>query len=119
MVSVTILQLHGVCCECCNDTPSRCVVLTKMPFSQKHNNIFNNYYSIIDYIVVFIGPCIILIVEELKTNLMSLVIFISLIFLLNMFRTLICPSSGACDCVDGLPHRLSCSVKIARIWPDE
>jgi len=31
--------------------------------------------------------------------------------LLNMFRTLICPSSGACDCVDGLPHRLSCSVK--------
>ena len=28
-----------------------------------------------------------------------------------MFRTLICPSSGACDCVDGLPHRLSCSVK--------
>ena len=31
-------------------------------------------------------------------------------YLLNMFRTLICPSSGACDCVDGL-HRLSCSVK--------
>ena len=29
-------------------------------------------------------------------------------YLLNMFRTLICPSSGACDCVDGLPHRLSC-----------
>ena len=28
-----------------------------------------------------------------------------------MFRTLICPSSGACDYVDGLPHRLSCSVK--------
>ena len=31
-------------------------------------------------------------------------------YLLNMFRTLICPPSGACDCVDGLPHRLSCSV---------
>ena len=23
-------------------------------------------------------------------------------YLLNMFRTLICPSSGACDCVDGI-----------------
>ena len=31
-------------------------------------------------------------------------------YLLNMFRTSICPSSGACDCVDGLPHRLSCSL---------
>ena len=29
---------------------------------------------------MFIGPCIIVIVEELKTNLMSLVVFISLIF---------------------------------------
>jgi len=28
---------------------------------------------------MFIGPCIVVIVEELKTNLMSLVIFISLI----------------------------------------
>jgi len=27
-----------------------------------------------------------------------------------MFRTLICPSSGACDYTDGLPHRLPCSV---------
>ena len=26
-----------------------------------------------------------------------------------MFRTLIYPSSGACDCVDELPHRSSCS----------
>ena len=25
--------------------------------------------------------------------------FISLLNVLNMFRTLICPSSGACDCV--------------------
>ena len=31
-------------------------------------------------------------------------------YLLNMFRTSICPSSGACDCVDGLPHRLSSSL---------
>ena len=30
-------------------------------------------------------------------------------YALNMFRTLIYPSSGACDCVDELPHRSSCS----------
>jgi hypothetical protein len=28
---------------------------------------------------------------------------------LNMFRTLIYPSSGACDCVVESPHRSSCS----------
>ena len=32
-------------------------------------------------------------------------------YALNMFRTLIYPSSGACDCVDELPHPSSCSVK--------
>ena len=42
---------------------------------------------------MFIGQCIIVIVEEWKTNLMSLVI----LYVLNMFRTLIYPSSGACD----------------------
>ena len=30
-------------------------------------------------------------------------------YVLNMFRTLIYPSSGACDCVDELSHRSSCS----------
>jgi len=30
-------------------------------------------------------------------------------YALNMFRTLIYPSSGACDSVDELPHRASCS----------
>ena len=114
---------------------------------------------------MFIGPCIIVIVEEWKTNLTSLAIlfqflcaqhvsdinisitrslrlccwittsvvlfsvrcvlefllrlvfggvrFAGLLFyftyVLNMFRTLIYPSSGACDCVDELPHRSSCS----------
>ena len=29
-------------------------------------------------------------------------------YVLNMFRTLIYPSSGACDCVDELPHLSSC-----------
>ena len=58
---------------------------------------------------MFIGPCIIAIVDEWKTNLMSLVIFYVNSYALNMFRTLIYPSSGACDCVDELPHRSSCS----------
>ena len=30
-------------------------------------------------------------------------------YVLNMFRTLIFPSSRACDCVDKLPHQSSCS----------
>ena len=39
---------------------------------------------------------------------MSLFYFTS--YVLNMFRTLIYPSSGACDCVVELPHRSSCSL---------
>ena len=45
-----------------------------------------------------IGPCIIVIVEEQETNFMSQ--FIKFYFtssMLNMFRTLIHPSSGACS----------------------
>ena len=30
-------------------------------------------------------------------------------YVLNMFRTLVYPSSEACDCVDEIPHRSSCS----------
>ena len=30
-------------------------------------------------------------------------------YVLNMFRTLIYPSSGVCECFDELPHRSSCS----------
>ena len=114
---------------------------------------------------MFIGPCIIAIVEEWKTNLMSLAILFHLLcaqhvsdinisifrslqlccwittsvvlfsvrcvlefllrltfggvrfagwitsayYALNMFRTLIYPSSGACYRVVELPHRSSCS----------
>ena len=36
-------------------------------------------------------------------------------YVLNMFRTLIYPSSGACDCVVELPHRSSCS-QFAVCW---
>ena len=34
-------------------------------------------------------------------------------YALNMFRTLVYPSSGACDRVDELPHRSSCSQFVA------
>ena len=37
-------------------------------------------------------------------------------YLLNMFRTLICPSSGGCDCVDGLPHRLKITSDIKLVF---
>ena len=33
--------------------------------------------------------------------------------MLNTFQTLIYPSSEACDCVDELPHRSSCSQFVA------
>jgi len=47
---------------------------------------------------MYIGPCIIVIAEEYKTNLMSLVTkFYFTSSMLSMFRTLIHPSSGACD----------------------
>ena len=39
---------------------------------------------------------------------MSLVFYFTY-YALNMFRTLIYPSSGACGCVDELPHLSSCS----------
>jgi len=54
-----------------------------------------------------IGPCIIVIVEELETNLMSQ--FIKFYFtssILNMFWILIHPSSGACDVSVVSPHWL-------------
>ena len=61
---------------------------------------------------MYIGPCIIVIVEQ-ETNLMSLVI--KLYFtssMLNMFRTLIHPSSGACDFSIVSPHRSCVLVSI-------
>ena len=50
--------------------------------------------------LMFIGPCIILIVEQREINLMSLALLF-LHLMLNMFRMLIQPSSGAYDlCVE-------------------
>ena len=45
---------------------------------------------------MFIGPCIILRVEERETNLMSLALLFHYL-MPNTFRMLIHPSSGACD----------------------
>jgi len=45
---------------------------------------------------MFIGPCIVFIVEYRYTNLMSLALLYHYL-LLNMFRMLVHPSSGACD----------------------
>jgi len=51
------------------------------------NNLTNN--------LMFIGPCIILIVEKREINLMSLTSLFHYL-MLNMFRMLIHPSPGAC-----------------------
>jgi len=67
---------------------------------------------------MFIGPCIILIVEQRETNLMSLA-FLFHYLLLNMFQMLIHPSSGACDLFVELFHELYCSGSICfgvKLW---
>jgi len=58
--------------------------------------------------LMFIGPCIILIVDQRETNLMSLA-FLFNYLKLNMFRMLIHPSSIACDLFVELFHGLYCS----------
>jgi len=57
---------------------------------------------------MFIGPCIILIVESRETNLMSLALLFHYL-MLNMLRMLIHSSSGACDLFAELFHGLYCS----------
>ena len=62
---------------------------------------------------MYIGPCVVVIVEEQKTNLMSQ--FIKFYFtssMLYMFRTLIHPSSGACDFSIVSPHWLCVLVSM-------
>ena len=54
---------------------------------------------------MFTGPCIILIVEKRETNLISLALLFHYL-MLNMFRLLIHPSSGACDLFVELFHGL-------------
>ena len=62
---------------------------------------------------MFIGPCIILIVEYRETNLMLLALLFHYL-MLNMFRMLLQPSSGACDLFVELFHGLYCSVRICK-----
>jgi len=54
---------------------------------------------------MFTGPCIILIVEQRETNSMSLALVFHYL-MLNMFRMLIHPSSGAWDLFVELFHVL-------------
>jgi len=57
--------------------------------------------------LMYNGPCIIVIVEDKETNLMSqLVRFYFTSSMLNIFRTSIYPSSGACDFL--LYHHIGC-----------
>ena len=58
--------------------------------------------------LMFIGPCIIAIVDEWKANLMSLAILFHLLCAQHVLDINI-SSSGACDCVDDLPPRSSYS----------
>ena len=58
--------------------------------------------------LMFIGLCIMLTVEYRDNNLMSLA-FLFHYLMLNMFRMLIHPSSGACDLFVELFHGLYCS----------
>ena len=57
--------------------------------------------------LMFIGPYIIAIVDELMNERPTWchLLFYFTNYVRKMFRTLIYPSSGACDCVDELPHR--------------
>ena len=57
---------------------------------------------------MFIGLCIILIVEQRETNLMSLALLFHYL-MLNVFRMLIHPTSEACDLFVELLHGLYCS----------
>ena len=62
---------------------------------------------------MYIGPCIIVIVEEWETNLISQFIkFYFISSMLNMFRILIRPSSGACDFSIVSPHWLCVLVSM-------
>ena len=55
-----------------------------------------SFHTLLDVNLKFIGPCIILIVEQMQTNLISLALLFHYL-LINMFRMLVHPSSGACD----------------------
>ena len=57
---------------------------------------------------MFIGTCIIFIVEKRGANLMSLALLFHYL-MLNMFQMLTHPSSGACDLFVELFHGLYCS----------
>ena len=68
---------------------------------------FTTYNQLI-HSVMFIGPCIVVIVEEKRPTWCHLLFYFTS-YVLSMFRTLIYPSSGACDYSVELPHWSYCS----------
>ena len=86
-----------------NIEPNPCVLFFLIRLSEKSVILGINGSDL-----MFIGPCIILIVELRETNLMSFALLFHYL-MLNMFRMLVHPSSGACDLFVELFHGLYCS----------
>jgi len=83
----------------------------------KQKTIFPSLWFVLDFErdkihrflnLMFIGPCIILIVGLREKNLMSLVLLFHYL-MFNLFRMLIHPSSGVCDVFVELFRGLYCS----------
>ena len=91
---------HGLYCS-----GSMCVGVTLWFGCGGVVSVYRLKQCFIMHYLMFIGTCIILIVEERETNLMSLPLLF-LYLMLNMFRTLIHPSSGVCDLFVELFHGL-------------
>jgi len=66
---------------------------------------YNNTQYVLNSVgyLIFIGPCIIVIIEN-KRPLHVICYFYFTSYAPDMFRTLIYPSSGACNCAVELPH---------------
>ena len=95
---MTIWRTNIACClSKATNTYSKYVILIDFPLQQW----FKKRASILRYTYF---ACL----EQRETNLMSLALLFHYL-LLNMFRMLIHPSSGACELFVGLFHGLYCS----------
>jgi len=66
--------------------------------------------------LLFIVPWIIVMLKNKRPTWCHLLFYFTF-YVRNMFRTLIYPSTGACDCAVELPHRSFCSVRcVLEIW---
>ena len=104
-----------------SDTHPSCLHLSSNKQEFENQTVYIYIYIYICIYFMLIGPCIILIVEKRQTNLMSLALLFQYL-LLNMFRMLVHPSSGACDLFVELFHGLCCPgwggvVSLCRLKP--